>query len=239
MKISVVVPVHDEADNVGPLAWEISAALELHRPFEIIFVDDGSSDGTAAAVVAARLAGVAEIRLLQHAVRCGQSAAVYTGISAARADCVATLDGDGQNDPADLPLLLQVYAAKLDACPLIVGNRTLRHDDWQRRLASRIANGVRSRLLRDGTPDTGCGIKVMHRATFLGLPYFDHMHRFLPALFQRAGSAVISVAVNHRPRTRGKSKYGIGNRLWVGLIDLFGVRWLLRRTPQRVSVTER
>jgi dolichol-phosphate mannosyltransferase len=238
MKISIVVPVCNEADNVGPLAQEIRAALAAHRPFEIIFVDDGSTDGTAAAVSAARDAGIAEIRLLQHAARCGQSAAVHTGVRAARAQWVATLDGDGQNDPADIPKLLALCCEGTHA-RMVIGNRVSRRDTWLRRLSSQMANAVRSRLLRDGTPDTGCGIKVMHRATFLELPRFDHMHRFLPALFQRAGSQVISVPVNHRPRTRGHSKYGINNRLWVGLVDLFGVRWLIRRNPRALDVTEK
>jgi len=238
MKISIVVPVCNEAENVGPLAQEIRAALAAHRPFEIIFIDDGSTDDTAAAVSSARNAGIEEIRLLQHARRCGQSAAVHTGVRAARAEWVATLDGDGQNDPADIPKLLEVCAAAAVQC-MVIGNRVSRRDTWLRRLSSRVANGVRSRLLRDGTPDTGCGIKVMHRATFLELPRFNHMHRFLPALFQRAGCQVISVPVNHRPRTRGQSKYGLNNRLWVGLVDLFGVRWLIRRNPAATDTVER
>ena len=238
MKISVVVPVCNEADNVGPLTQEIRAALAAHQPFEIIFVDDGSTDGTAAAVAAVRNAGPGEVRLLQHAVRCGQSAAVHTGIRAARAEWVATLDGDGQNDPADIPTLVAL-CGEGSAPRMVIGNRVSRQDTWLRRWSSRVANGVRAWLLRDGTPDTGCGIKVMHRATFLELPRFDHMHRFLPALFQRAGSRVISVPVNHRPRTRGHSKYGLNNRLWVGLVDVFGVRWLIRRHPRVTDVIER
>jgi dolichol-phosphate mannosyltransferase len=239
MNISIVVPVCNEAENVGPLAQEICAALSAHRPFEIIFVDDGSSDGTAAAVTAARSGGISEIRLLQHSVRCGQSAAVHTGVRAARAEWVATLDGDGQNDPADIPKLLAVCQQAATPMCMVIGNRVSRRDTWLRRLSSRVANAVRSRLLRDGTPDTGCGIKVMHRQTFLELPRFNHMHRFLPALFQRAGAQVISVPVNHRPRTRGQSKYGLNNRLWVGLVDLFGVRWLIRRNSARTEIVER
>jgi dolichol-phosphate mannosyltransferase len=238
MKLSVVIPVCNEAENVGPLAREIQAALTAHRPFEIIFVDDGSTDTTAAAVVAARDAGIPEIRLLQHSRRSGQSTAVCTGVRAARAEWIATLDGDGQNDPADIPLMVETQARADASLKLIMGNRTTRKDTWLRRVSSRVANGVRGRLLRDGTPDTGCGIKLMHRPTFMELPKFDHMHRFLPALFQRAGARVVSVPVRHRPRTRGTSKYGLGNRLWVGIVDLFGVRWLIVRNPPRLEIRE-
>lgn len=239
MKISVVIPVCNEADNVEPLAREVQAALANHRPFEIIFVDDGSTDATVARLLAARSGGVPEIRLLRHSVRSGQSAAVHTGVRAAQAPWIATLDGDGQNDPADIPALIAAQAASGDDLLLIMGNRKAsRQDSWLRKLSSSVANGVRGRLLRDGTPDTGCGIKLMHRATFLELPRFNHMHRFLPALFQRAGARVISVPVRHRPRTRGTSKYGLNNRLWVGIVDLFGVRWLIRRNPPHTQVSE-
>lgn len=243
MKLSVVIPVCNEVDNVGPLAQEIHAALESFEPFEIIFVDDGSSDGTDRALEAARQEGIGEIRILRHAQRSGQSTALLSGIRAARAEWVATLDGDGQNDPADIPRLLTTLETEREAgnvdLKLVMGNRKTRRDTWLRRISSRVANRVRARMLRDGTPDTGCGIKLLHRETFLALPHFDHMHRFLPALFQRAGAGVISVPVQHRPRTRGTSKYGLNNRLWVGIIDLFGVQWLIRRTPARVRVIER
>lgn len=239
MKISVVIPVCNEADNVEPLAREVQAALAGHRPFEIIFIDDGSTDATAAKVMAARERGIPEIRLLQHSVRSGQSAAVHTGVRAARADWIATLDGDGQNDPADIPSLIAAQAAGGETLRLIMGNRKAnRRDTWLRKVSSSVANGVRGWMLKDGTPDTGCGIKLMHRATFLELPRFNHMHRFLPALFQRAGTQVISVPVSHRARTQGKSKYGLHNRLWVGIVDLFGVRWLIRRNPPHGRVTE-
>lgn len=238
MKISVVIPVCNEGENVGPLAREIHAALSGHEPFEIIFVDDGSTDDTAAAVRAARDAGIAQIRLLRHSNRCGQSVAVLTGVRAAKADWVATLDGDGQNDPADIPALLAAQASAGEQLRLVMGNRKTRKDTWLRKVSSRVANGVRGWMLSDGTPDTGCGIKLMHRATFLELPRFNHMHRFLPALYQRAGARVISVPVRHRPRTRGASKYGLHNRLWVGIVDLFGVRWLIRRRPAQVQITE-
>jgi dolichol-phosphate mannosyltransferase len=243
MKISVVIPVCNEVDNVGPLAQEIVAALAEFKPFEIIFVDDGSVDGTAEAVERARSKGIVEIRLLRHARRAGQSAAILAGIRAARAEWIATLDGDGQNDPADIPALIAALeAAERAANPnlkLVIGNRQTRKDTWLRRVSSRVANVVRARMLGDGTPDTGCGIKLLHRTAFLELPHFDHMHRFLPALFQRAGAQVISVPVNHRPRTRGTSKYGLHNRLWVGIIDLFGVQWLIRRRTPPVQISER
>jgi dolichol-phosphate mannosyltransferase len=238
-EVSVVIPVCNEQDNVLPLAREIHAALEDRYGYETIFVDDGSTDGTADAVRAARADGMPEIRLIRHAVRSGQSAAVATGVREARAPWIATLDGDGQNDPADIPSLLD--AMRQAASPrlkLVMGNRTTRRDSWLRRLSSRVANGVRGGLLRDGTPDTGCGIKVFDRAVFLDMPRFNHMHRFMPALYQREGYEVISVPVNHRERTRGKSKYGLHNRLWVGIVDLFGVMWLIRRASPRIRADE-
>lgn len=239
MKISVVIPVCNEADNVEPLAREIQHALRPHGPFEIIFVDDGSTDGTVAALRAARSSGIPEIRLLLHSVRCGQSVAVLTGVRAAQAEWVATLDGDGQNDPGDIPALMAAQASAGQSLRLVMGNRkAARKDTWLRKVSSRVANSVRGWMLGDGTPDAGCGIKLMHRATFLELPRFNHMHRFLPALYQRAGSQVISVPVRHRPRTRGVSKYGLHNRLWVGIVDLFGVRWLIRRKPAQVQISE-
>ena len=238
-EIAVVIPVCNEAENVGLLAREIQAALTGRGPFEILFVDDGSTDGTAAAVRAAREGGIPEIRLLQHSARSGQSAAVHSGVRAARAQWIATLDGDGQNDPADIPSLIAAQAAGGERLRLVMGNRKAnRKDTWLRKASSSVANGVRGWMLNDGTPDTGCGIKLMHRATFLELPRFNHMHRFLPALFQRAGAQVISVPVRHRPRTRGTSKYGLHNRLWVGIVDLFGVRWLIRRNTPSITITE-
>ena len=239
MRISVVIPVCDEKENVEVLAREIQASLAQYRPFEIIFVDDGSTDGTAAALASAREHGVPELRLLRHSRRCGQSAAVHTGVRAARAPWIATLDGDGQNDPADIPKMIAAQVAAGERLMLVVGNRSAaRKDTWLRRVSSSVANSVRGWFLKDGTPDTGCGIKLMHRASFLELPRFDHMHRFLPALFLAMGAEVISIPVGHRPRMHGRSKYGVRNRLWVGIIDLFGVRWLQRRNPPRPAVSE-
>lgn len=238
--LSVVIPVCNEADNVLPLAREIDSALRGLEGVEILFVDDGSTDGTAAAVREAR-GGIAGIRLLRHSRRSGQSAAIHSGVVRARHEWIATLDGDGQNDPADFPAMLAALrdarAAGADV-RLIMGNRVTRRDTWLRRLSSRVANTVRGGLLGDGTPDTGCGIKLMHRDTFLKLPYFDHMHRFLPALYQRQGALVVSVPVSHRPRTRGESKYGLHNRLWVGIVDLFGVMWLQSRFEAGLNVVE-
>jgi dolichol-phosphate mannosyltransferase len=238
LEVSVVVPVCNEAENVEPLAREIDAAL-AGRDYEMIFIDDGSTDDTVGILTRLRASGLSRLRVLRHSFRSGQSAAVASGVRAARAAWVATLDGDGQNDPADIPKLLAAHAQIVNAgVMLFMGNRTTRKDTAFRRLQSRIANSVRSSLLGDGTPDTGCGIKLFARETFLELPRFDHMHRFLPALFIRQGSRVISVPVNHRARTRGTSKYGMLNRLWVGIVDIFGVLWLRRRFKSGLLVRE-
>ena len=235
--VSVVVPVRNEVDNVGPLTAEIRAALQGVVEFEIIYVDDGSNDGTPEALHTLAQAHP-ELRVIRHLHSCGQSTAVLTGVKAANHPWIATLDGDGQNDPADIPALLAVRGQG-EMIPLICGWRKKRKDTWLKRISSRIANGVRSRALRDSTPDTGCGLKVFNRGVFLSLPYFDHMHRFLPALVLRAGGKVISVEVNHRPRMRGKSNYGLHNRLWVGIVDIFGVMWLLRRAKIPLIVESR
>jgi dolichol-phosphate mannosyltransferase len=240
MDLSVVIPVLNEQDSVGPLIEQIQACLPEGLACEIICIDDGSTDGTPAELF--RLADrYPAVRVRRHARHAGQSAAILTGALAAQAPWIATLDGDGQNDPSDIVRLWRrrrVPGAP-DGPSLIVGWRRQRRDRWGKRLASRIANAVRSRVLRDHTPDAGCGLKLFCRATFLSLPRFDHMHRFLPGLFQHAGSEVVSVAVNHRPRLLGKSKYGVYDRLWVGIVDLFGVWWLQRRTvPSGVAAAD-
>jgi dolichol-phosphate mannosyltransferase len=235
-EISVVVPVCNEAENVEPLAREIAAALGA-RPYEMIFIDDGSTDETAA-ILRRLKSDLPALRVLRHSFRSGQSAAVASGVRAARAPWVATLDGDGQNDPADIPKLI---AARDDnrGVQLFMGNRKAsRKDTAFRKLQSSVANGVRSGLLGDHTPDTGCGIKLFAREVFMELPRFDHMHRFLPALFMRHGARVISIPVSHRARTRGQSKYGMLNRLWVGIVDIFGVMWLRRRYKPGLLVRE-
>jgi dolichol-phosphate mannosyltransferase len=236
MDLSVVIPVRNEAENVAPLIAEIRAALDGLFGYEIVVVDDGSSDGTADEVL--RLAGaMPQLRLLRHRENCGQSAAIRTGVKAARAPWIATLDGDGQNDPADIPRLWHLAQEVAPGTMLLVnGHRRKRQDSWSKRRASRIANAVRRRLLHDDTPDTGCGLKLFSRALFLDLPYFDHMHRFMPALVLRESGIVRSIAVNHRPRRRGTSKYGLLDRLGVGIVDLFGVMWLQRRAARPLLV---
>jgi glycosyltransferase involved in cell wall biosynthesis len=238
--VSVVVPVRNEAPNIGPLVSEIAAALAA-VPHEIVYVDDGSTDATPAALREAAEAlaaeGGAPLRRLRHRGSCGQSAAIATGVRAARGEWIATLDGDGQNDPADIPRLLRRARAEGGAI-LVAGHRVARRDTWVKRRTSRIANAVRARLLGDATPDTGCGLKVFPRALFLDLPRFDHMHRFLPALALRAGGRVVSEPVNHRPRLRGRSNYGTLDRLAVSLFDLVGVAWLQRRGSRPVVEAE-
>lgn len=239
MDLSVVVPVKNEQDNILPLLAEIKAALEGQIEYEIIYINDGSNDGTAQVLAQAR-ADYPQLRILTHQASCGQSTAVRSGVKAARAAWIATLDGDGQNDPADIPKLLAATRAP-GAAPnlgLIAGWRKKRRDNWLKRLSSKVANKVRRAMLKDATPDTGCGLKLFRRELFLELPYFDHMHRYLPALVLRAGGQIQSIEVNHRHRERGVSKYGLHNRLWVGIVDLFGVSWLQRRAKHPVVTEE-
>jgi dolichol-phosphate mannosyltransferase len=228
--VSVVVPVKDEADNVLPLIGEIHVALQGQADFEVIYVDDGSSDGTAERLAQAA-ARFPRLRVIHHRRACGQSTAIATGVRAARFAWIFTLDGDGQNDPADMPAMLALVSPgrRAPGLALVTGNRVARKDSLLRRLSSRVANGVRGALLGDGTPDTGCGLKLFSRELYLRLPFFDHLHRFMPALALRDGVAVASVPVRHRARSAGRSKYGVNNRLWVGIVDMLGVMWLKRR----------
>ena len=234
MDLSVVIPARNEAPNVASLVAEIRHALDGVLDYEIIYVDDGSRDSTVTEL--GRLAtDFPRLVTIRHRDSCGQSGAIHTGIAAARAAWIATLDGDGQNDPADIPRLWQIARDAPPGKPLLVaGYRHTRKDTWSKRTASRAANAIRRALLGDGTPDTGCGLKLFRRDLFLGLPAFDHMHRFLPALVIRQGGTVISAPVNHRPRQRGRSNYGVFDRLWVGIADLFGVMWLMRRAMNPV-----
>lgn len=231
--LSVVVPVFNEEGNVAALVGEIVAALRGNAAlgeagFEIVYVDDESSDATRARLQALK-AHVPELRVIGHVRRSGQSTAVRNGVKAARAAWIATLDGDGQNDPADIPKLLAQRAQSPAEVKLFAGWRVNRMDSGSKRWASKWANAIRSRMLHDATPDTGCGIKLFERAAFLELPYFDHMHRYLPALMQRAGWNTVSVPVNHRHRGTGVSKYNNLQRALVGIADLRGVAWLIRR----------
>ena len=231
-ELTVVVPVHNEQDNVVPLAREIHAVAAACHVREIIFVDDCSSDATLERLAELR-SEVSGLRLLGHDSQCGQSAAILSGVRAATSPWIVTLDGDGQNNPADIPLLVDALVNSADpSVKLVNGNRNTRdtrQDSTVKKLSSKIANSVRSWLLRDNTPDSGCGLKLVNRETYLELPWFVNIHRFTPALVMRTGSRVISVNVSHRPRTGGVSHYGLFNRLWIGILDLLGVAWLMSK----------
>ncbi len=232
--ISVVIPAKDELENIQPLVEEIYAALNTkayaQEGFEIIYVDDGSSDGTFEEIARLKNNGFPALRALKHAASVGQSTAVFDGVKAARGELIVTLDADGQNNPVNIPAMLeQAYKLPKGSDFCIAGFRKNRKDTAWYRFQSRIANKVRASILDDGTPDTGCGLKVFPRATFLQLPYFDHMHRYIPALIKRLEGKIIVVEVDHRNRQAGESKYNMWNRLWVGLVDMWAVRWLQKR----------
>jgi dolichol-phosphate mannosyltransferase len=236
--VTVVVPAKNEAGNIAPLVAEIAAALQ-GRAFEIVYVNDGSSDGTESEL-RALMAQRPWLRQIRHAQSCGQSAAVRTGVLNARAPMIVTLDGDGQNDPAFIPALIAKLEQAGPGVGLVAGQRVGRKSTGFKKLQSRIANGVRGAILKDGTRDSGCGLKAFRRDLFLSLPYFDALHRFMPALVRREGFDVAYVDVVDRPRQHGVSNYGLWNRLWVGILDLFGVWWLIRRrkrVPQYEEVT--
>lgn len=225
--LSIVIPVYNEAGNVTKLFDEIIAALPSERyDIEVIFVDDGSRDDTVL-----HLQQKAEytnlLRIIKHKRNYGQSAALLSGIRQAQNNIIVTMDGDGQNDPKDIPRLIACYLA---SNTVVLGNRAKRRDHWLRKISSRIANAVRRSLLHDQCNDTGCSLKLFSREAFLNLPHFNHFHRYLPALFKRAGFRLVNITVNHRARVHGQSKYGIMNRLFVGLHDLVGVRWLIKRS---------
>ncbi len=235
--VTVVVPVRNEAGNVAPLVAEIAGALDAQWAFEVVYVDDGSSDGTGAEL--ARLnAQFPWLRHLRHRQSCGQSAAVRSGVQAARAPIVVTLDGDGQNDPKFLPAMIRALEQGAPRVGLIAGQRVGRKASGFKKLQSRIANGVRGAVLRDGTRDTGCGLKAFRRDVFLRLPYFDGLHRFLPALVKREGYEIGYVDVVDRPRGTGVSNYGLWDRLWIGILDLAGVWWLIRRKKRNPEISE-
>ncbi|MDB5565354.1 MAG: glycosyl transferase, family 2 [Tardiphaga sp.] len=235
--VSIVVPVRNEQDNVAPLIAEITAALDGRWAYEIIYVNDGSTDATPT-----RLADLMKqrgnLRRIDHAKSSGQSAAVRTGVRAARGGIVATLDGDGQNNPAFLPDLIAAIQAGDGRVGLAAGQRVGRKDTGFKKMQSKIANGVRKTILSDGTRDTGCGLKAFRRDVFLSMPYFDGLHRFLPALVRREGFDIAYVDVVDRPRHSGVSNYGFFDRLWIGIMDLAGVWWLIRRKRSTPVATE-
>ncbi len=227
--VTIVAPMKNEAENVAALADEIGAACAMLGRFEAIFIDDGSDDGTADAIDAARRKHP-WLRRVSHAESCGQSAAVLSGVRHARGAIVLTLDGDGQNPPSELPKIARPLLEDAEGrIGLVAGQRVGRQDTWSKRYASKAANALRARILNDDTRDTGCGLKAFRRDAFLALPFFDHVHRYLPALFKREGWEIAHVDVAHRAREHGRSKYTNFGRAMVGITDLFGVWWLLRR----------
>ena len=235
-QLSVVVPAFNEAGNIEAVAREALAKLSPVGAFELIFVDDGSSDDTAA-----RLEGLARaeprLRVIRHGKRSGKSAALRTGMMPARAIWVATMDGDGQNDPNDIVNMTKsIDLSKVDRIGLVAGIRRKRNDGASRMTASKLANGLRRRLLHDDCPDTACGLKLIPRDLFLALPFFDALHRYLPALVRHLGFEAVYVSVDDRPRGAGTSKYSNIGRAAAGLVDLLGVMWLMRRStlpPER------
>jgi dolichol-phosphate mannosyltransferase len=235
--VSIVVPVRNEAENVAPLIAEIAAALDGRWPYEIIYVNDGSTDATGERLASA-MKSRSNLRQLRHATSAGQSAAVRSGVRAARGAIVATLDGDGQNNPVFLPALIAAIEEGGEHVGLAAGQRVGRKDTGFKKLQSRIANSVRSAILHDGTRDTGCGLKAFRREVFLALPYFDGLHRFLPALVRREGYDIAYVDVIDRPRHSGVSNYGFFDRLWIGIMDVAGVWWLIRRKKATPVATE-
>lgn len=227
--ISIVIPAKDEADNLPLLLDGIDSALAAQGGYEVLVVDDGSTDATAE-VIRARMRTHPNLRLIRHDVSGGQSAAVHSGVLAAQGGIVCTLDADGQNPPSELPkLIAPLLAPGAGRIGLVAGQRVGRQDTISKKLASRLANWVRSKALKDGTRDTGCGLKAFRREGFLRLPFFNHMHRYLPALFARDGWEVAHVDVAHAPRHAGRSHYSNLQRGFVGAIDLLGVMWLIRR----------
>lgn len=237
--LSVVVPVKNEAENIAPLLDEINRVLDGRWPFEMIYVDDGSDDATPE-VLARVKTQYHRLRCIRHEVSCGQSAAIRTGVKSANGRVIVTLDGDGQNDPADIPLVVGPLLASVAPTELglVAGQRLWRRDSLVKRLSSRVANGIRRILLDDGTRDSGCGLKAFRREAYLSLPYFDHIHRFLPAIMAREGFSVLLVDVNHRSRLSGSSNYGTLDRLAEGIVDLAGVLWLVARRSRNSAMRE-
>ncbi|BFT29241.1 glycosyltransferase family 2 protein [Alteromonas sp. D210916BOD_24] len=228
LQVSIVLPAKNEAKNLPALLKEIAQAVSKEHA-EIIVVDDGSNDNTLTLLDTLTAELAIQLHVLTHSHSCGQSTSVYHGVLAARGKWIITLDADGQNDPADIPKLL--LAANKTQSPhfCVIGHRQKRKDTKWKKIQSKVANSVRQLILKDDTPDTGCGLKLLPRSTFMLLPYFDHMHRYIPALTKRLGGEIICVPVNHRARLEGQSNYTAWNRGWAGIIDMLGVRWLMYR----------
>jgi dolichol-phosphate mannosyltransferase len=240
MYATVVLPAFNEEESIGVLLREIRNELD-HTPVrEIILVDDGSTDATTSRAIAEWKGVNSTLRIIRHARRHGQSRALLTGIRAASHDLIVTLDADGQNDPADFGKLFAAYAARQSRFPrlIVAGQRLRREDSFMRRLSSRIANGVRAAILSDNIRDTGCSLKLFRRDDFLALPFFNHIHRYIPAMMKASGVAIATVDVGHRPRKAGHSKYGVWDRLWVGIHDLIGVQWLIKRQIANTEVED-
>jgi dolichol-phosphate mannosyltransferase len=235
--VSIVVPVRNEAENIAPVIGEIAAALDGRWNYEIIYVNDGSTDATPERLASA-MKSRPNLREVRHATSTGQSAAVRSGVRVAHGAIVATLDGDGQNNPAFLPALISAIEQGGERTGLVAGQRVGRKDTGFKKIQSRIANTVRNAILHDGTRDTGCGLKAFRREVFLAMPYFDGLHRFLPALVRREGYDIAYVDVIDRPRHSGVSNYGFFDRLWIGIMDLAGVWWLIRRKKPTPVATE-
>ena len=229
--ISIVIPAKNEAENIRPLITEIQSAMAGRDDYELIYVDDGSTDSTWSELQELS-EGNPHLMLLRHQQSVGQSLAILSGAWQARGKWLVVLDADGQNDPADIPGMLEAVQGANQRDPAVwgvIGHRVNRRDDWVKRLSSKVANGFRDFMLRDGIPDTGCGLKAVLRERYLRLPSFNHMHRYIPTLIQAQGGSMLVHPVNHRPRQAGVSNYGVWNRLWVGLVDVLGVWWLKRR----------
>lgn len=239
VSVSIVIPAQNERDNVEPLIKEIRQAMDNRHNYELIYVDDGSTDDTLAILKQVK-ENFPQLRILSHEKGVGQSLAVLNGVRHGVGEWLVILDADGQNDPADIPRILEELQRRhINEPDLIglIGHRVTRRDDWVKRLSSKLANGFRDLFLRDGIPDTGCGLKALRREWYLQLPCFDHMHRYIPALVQAQGGKMQPFPVNHRPRQAGISKYGVWNRLWVGLVDVVGVWWLQRRS-KKINIRE-
>lgn len=236
-KISVIVPIKNEADNIKPLIDEILTALSSEETFEIIYIDDGSNDNSLKNLQALKLE-IPQLRVIQHRESCGQSAAIRSGVQYAKNGIIVTLDGDGQNVPADIPILVEKLRQAPDTVAMVAGQRKIRNDSTSKKYASKIANKIRGVILKDGVRDTGCGIKAFRRDAYMNLPYFDHMHRYFAALFKRENYDILLCDVNHRSRDAGTSKYGNWDRFKAGIVDLCGVLWLLKRRKITHSITE-